>query len=81
MYHHKSDWLLILRERLESFSRDANEYILEHCFYCKNCRPCSLNTSLLKELKRNNFNSENKKVQSWRLQFVDENKVILSKNL
>ena len=81
MFHHKSDWLLILREELERFSKDANEYILEHFFYCKNCRACSLNTSLLKELKRNNFNSENKKVQWWRLQFVDENKVILSKNL
>ena len=81
MFHHKSDRLLILRERLECFSKDASEYILEHCFYFKNCRACSLNTSLLKELKRNNFNAENKKVQWWRLQFVDENKVILSKNL
>ena len=81
MFHQKSDWLLILRESLKCFSKDATECILEHCFYCKNYRACSLNTSLLKELKRNNFNSENKKVQSWRLQFVDENKVILSKNL
>ena len=81
MFHHKADWLLVLRERLESFSKDSNEYILEHCFFCKNCRAYSLNTSLLKELKRNNFNSENRKLQWWRLQFVDENKVILSKNL
>ena len=81
MFHHKSDWLLILRESLERFSKDASEYILEHCYYCKNCRACSLNTSLLKELKRNNFNSENKNVQWRRLQFVDENKVILSKSL
>ena len=81
MFHHKADWLLELRERLESFSKDSNEYILEHCFYCKSCRACSLNTSLVKELKRNNFNSENKKIQWWRLQFIDGNKVILSKNL
>ena len=81
MFHHKSDRLLILREQLEGFSKDASDYILEHCFYCKNCRACSLNTSLLKELKRNKFKSENKKVQWWRLQFVDEDQVILSKNL
>ena len=81
MYHHKADWLLVLRENLDRFLKDAGEYILEHCFYCKNCRAFSLNTSLLKELKRNNFNSENKKVQWWRLQLVDKNKVILSKNL
>ena len=81
MFHHKSNRLLILREELEGFSKDASDYILEHCFYCKNCRACSLNTSLLKELKKSKFNSENKKVQWWRLQFVDEDQVILSKNL
>ena len=78
MFHHKADWLLVLRENLDRFSKDVNEYILEHCFYCKNCRTCSLNTSLIKEL---NFKTENKKVQWWRLQFIDEDKVILSKNL
>ena len=81
MFHHKADWLLVLRERIETFPKDSNEYILEHCFYCKNCHACSLNTSLIKELKRNNFKTENRKVQWWRLQFIDENKVILSKNL
>ena len=77
MFHHKADWLLVLRENLEKFSKDSNE----HCYYCKNCRACSLNASMLKELERNKFNSENKKTQWWRLQFVDENKVILSKNI
>ena len=72
--------LLVLREDLESFSRVANKYICCHCFYCKNCRACSLNTSLSSELKRNKFKSENKKVQWWRIQFIDEDKVILSKN-
>ena len=81
MFHPKADWLLVLRENLERFPKDANDYILGHCFYCKNCRACSLNTSFIKELKRNNFKTENKKVQWWRLQFIDENKVILSKNL
>ena len=81
MFHPKSDWLLILREYLECFSKDANDYILEDCFYCKKCRACSINSSLVKELKRNKFNFENKKVQWWRLQFVDDDQVILSKNL
>ena len=58
MFHHKADWLLVFRENLERFSKDSNEYILEHCFYCNNCRVCSLNTSLIKELKRNKFDSE-----------------------
>ena len=81
MFHHKADWLLVLRENLDRFSKDANEFILEHCFYCKNCRACSLNTSLIKELKRNKFSSENIKVQRWRIQFIGEDTVLLSKNL
>ena len=76
MFHHKADWLLVLRENLDRFSKDANEYILEHCFYCKNCRACSLNTSLIKELKRNNFKTENKKVQWCKLQFIAEDLTI-----
>ena len=81
MFHPKLDWLLMLWEELGSFSKDANDYILEHCFYCKKCRACSINSSLVKELKRNKFKSENKKVQWCRLQFVDDDQVILSKNL
>ena len=79
---HKSDGLLILRERLEGFSKDANEYILEHCFYCKKCIACSINSSLTKELKRNKFKTENKKVNWWRIHFNDQgDQVILRKNL
>ena len=81
MFHHKADWLSVLRENPEKFSKDSNEYILEHCYYCKNCRACSFNASMLKELKRNKFHFENKKTQWWRLQFVDENKVLLPKNI
>ena len=28
--------LLILRQELEGVSRDANDWILQHCFYCNN---------------------------------------------
>ena len=80
----KSDGLLILSGTLERFSKDASEYKLEHCFYCKKCRACSISSSLAKELKRNKFNTENKKVKWWRLYFVfDEvdEQVILTKNL
>ena len=72
--------LLILRDELERSSKDANDYILEHCFYCKKCRACSINSMLAKELKRNKFKSENKKVKWWRIRFVDD-QLILSKNL
>ena len=80
MFNKRLGSLLVLREQLESFSREASEYICYHCFYCKNCRICSLNTSLSSELKKNKFASENKKVQWWRIQFVDDDKVTLFKN-
>ena len=80
MFNKKLSSLLVLREQLESFSRGANEYMCYHCFYCKNCRACSLNTSLASEIKKNKVMFENKKVQWWKIQFVDEDKVILSKN-
>ena len=72
--------LSILREELEIASREANELILQHCFYCKNCRACFINSSLQKELKRNNFKTKNKHVKWWRLHFVDDLPA-LSKNL
>ena len=72
--------LLILRDELEGVSRDVNDWILQHCFYCKNCRACSLNSSIQKELKRNNFKTKNRHVKWWRLKFVDD-LPILSKNL
>ena len=80
MFNKKLGSLLVLREQLESFSRDVNEYMCYHCFYCKNCRACSLNTSLTSEIKKNKVKFENKKVKWWRIKFVDEDKVILSKN-
>ena len=72
--------LLILREDLEGVSRDANEWISQHCFCCKNCRACAINSSLQKELKRNNFKTKIRSVKWWRLRFVDDLPV-LSKNL
>ena len=72
--------LFILRQELEGVSRDANDWILQHCFYCKNCRTCSLNSSIQKELKKNNFKTKNRHVKWWRLYFVDDLPVLL-KNL
>ena len=72
--------LLILRDELEGVSGDANDWILQHCFYCKNCRACSLNSSIQKELKRNIFKTNNRHVKWWRLKFVNDLPV-LSKNL
>ena len=72
--------LLVLRDELEEVSRDANEWILNHCFYIKKCRACFVNSQLQKELKRNNFKRKNSHVKWWRLRFVDD-LPILSKNL
>ena len=72
--------LLVVRGTLEGVSKDANDWILNHCFYCKKCRACSINSHLQKELKRNNFKTKNSHVKLWRLRFVDD-LPILSKNL
>ena len=72
--------LLVLRDTLEGVSKDAKEWILNHCFYCKKRRGCSINSHLQKELKRNNFKTKNSHVKLWRLRFVDD-LPILSKNL
>ena len=69
--------LLVLRDSLEGVSKDANEWILNHCFYCKKCR-ASIN--LQKELKRNNFKTKISHVKWWGLRFVND-LPILSKNL
>ena len=71
--------LLILREKVEGVSRDANEWILQHRFYCKNCRACAINSSLQKELKRYNFKTKNSHVKWWRLHFVDDLPVLSKK--
>ena len=71
--------LLTLRNELEGVSRDANDWILQHCFYCKNCRACSLNSSIQKELKRNNFKTKNRHAKWWRLKFVNDLPVLSKK--
>ena len=76
----KVSGLLVLRDTLEGVSKDANEWILNHCFYCKKCRASSINPHLQKELKRNNFKTKNSHVKWLRLRFVDD-LPILSKNL
>ena len=72
--------LLVVRDTLEGVSKDANDWILNHCFYCKKCRAYSINSHLQKELKGNSFKTENSHVKLWRLHFVDD-LPILSKNL
>ena len=72
--------LLVVRDTLEGVPKDTNDWILNHCFYCKKCRACSINSHLQKELKRNNFKTKNSHVKLWGLRFVD-NLPIMSKNL
>ena len=55
--------LLVLRDTLEAVSKDANNWILNHRFYCKKCKACSINSHLQKELKRNNFKTKNSHVK------------------
>ena len=54
--------ILVLRDSLAESSKDANEWILSHCYYCKNCRACATNSTLQKELKRNSLKDKNKHV-------------------
>ena len=72
--------LLVVRDTLEGVSKETNDWILNHWFYCKKCRACSINSHLQKELKRNSFKTENSHVKLWRLSFVDD-LPNLSKNL
>ena len=72
--------LLVVTDTLEGVSKDANDWILNHCFYCKKCRACSINSHFQKELKRNNFKTKNSHVKLWRLRFVDDLPILL-KNL
>ena len=71
--------LLVLRDTLEGVSKDANEWILNHCFYCKKCGACSINSHLQKKLKRNKFKTKNSHVKWWRLRFVDDLPIFLKK--
>ena len=43
---------LELRDHLTIAAKDTDEWILTHCFYCKCCRACFINSKLLKELSR-----------------------------
>ena len=43
--------ILLLRDSLAESSKDANEWILNHCYYCKKCRACAINSTLQKELR------------------------------
>ena len=40
--------ILVLRDYLLDALKDANEWILQHCYYCKNCRACAINSRLKK---------------------------------
>ena len=56
---------LAIRDHLLELTKDSNEWILEHCFYCKKCRPCSINSRLHKELTRNSFKTTKKHIKCW----------------
>ena len=62
---------LVLRDFLSDVNKDANEWILSHCYYCKNCSACAINSRLQKELKRNHFTTKNKHIKWWKIYFVD----------
>ena len=61
---------LVLRDFLSDVNKDANEWILSHCYYCKNCSAYAINSSLQKELKRNHFKTKNKHIKRWKNYFV-----------
>ena len=42
---------LVLRDFLFDVNKDANDWILLHCYYCKNCSACAIDSRLQKELK------------------------------
>ena len=63
---------LSLRYHLAIVSRDANDWILTHCFYCKPCRACSINSGLYKELSRAGFWKANKHVKWWLFVWIND---------
>ena len=69
---------LVLRDFLSDVNKDANEWILSHCYYCKNCSACAINSRLQKELKRNHFKTKNKHIKWWKIYFVDALPVLKS---
>ena len=38
---------LVLRDFLPDVNKDANKWILSHCYYCKNCSSCAINFRLV----------------------------------
>ena len=62
---------LVLRDFLSDVNKDANEWILLHWYYCKNCSACAINSKLQKVLKRNHFKTKNKHIKWWKIHFVD----------
>ena len=68
---HKLTERLVLRDYLSDVNKDANKWILLHCYYCKNCSACAINYSLQKELKRNHCKTKNKHIKRWKIYFVD----------
>ena len=68
---------LCLRDHLAIVSRGANNWILAHCFYCKSCRACSINSALYKELNRIAFWTINKHVKWWLLVWFDDLPVLM----
>ena len=62
---------LVLRNFLSDVNKDANEWILLHCYYYKNCSACAINSRLQKELKRNHFKTKKKHIKWWKIYFVD----------
>ena len=70
--------ILAFRDLPSRVGRDANEFISIHCFYCRNCKACSLNSRLQKELKRNHFYSKNKHVKWWGIMFGEQSLPVLS---
>ena len=63
---------LKLRDNLAIAMKDANNWLSEHCFYCKTCKPCGINSRLLKELNKKGFKTFNKHVKWWLLTWVDD---------
>ena len=62
---------LVLRDFLSDVNKDTNEWILSHCYYCKNCSACAINSRLQKELKINHFKTKSKHIKWWKIYFVD----------
>ena len=68
--------ILVLRDYLLDALKDANEWILQHCCYCKNCRACAINSRLKKEINKNKIKSENSHIKWWKIYFFDDLRVI-----